>query len=187
MVQIVSFHCPPLSWAALGDTHTLKCLSPFEFDLGGTGTYFDLKATMPPIATVQKSWVLNTTIDTEPFFGLPRFIIIHTGHAVVFLFQIKDIIAKGESMATIAAYIGQLTDDEIRDTPMCSLPVGRSLWVPFGCAPIILGIGAKGEDESHKVVASVSHFVCCAKKCFQGAIGTERGKIMVHTLTWPCF
>jgi hypothetical protein len=111
---------------------------------------FDLVASFTPYVEVQRAWSLSTLIEASPTLGLPRFITISKGYAIVMLFDISTVIDSGLTVETFSEFLIRQDQAFFSRVRSFGLQEGHSCWCPAGFTAVVVGVGPSSQAKEQK-------------------------------------
>jgi hypothetical protein len=120
---------------------------------------FHLSTPLEPTLTVQAAWTLSLRMENNPCAGLAHFLTVMAGYAYIVVLDVEELIAAGGTMDTISQFLDNADAPHFfKKAPTFSVPQGKSIFVPFGMIPLVVGVGSKnGEECMH--LSYVSYYV----------------------------
>ena len=121
-------------------------------------------ADVPPILFVQKNDTIDVRPEGMPLLGAGVFITISMGNACIFALPLNIVADAGarnvKSFLEVASATHSARLRSVTKCPCFVISQGESVWVPFGHAPVIVGLNdAKDPDPEDNFLSYVLHAV----------------------------
>ena len=110
--------------------------------------------------TVQEALALSFEVENNPFAGTAHFITTTSVYLHVIPLYLRQVLEDCAGIVTLSIFIDKLNSHDISKPPNVGLTKGRSVYIPFGFVPMVVGIGSKnGELAAYDNANCMSHFV----------------------------
>ena len=114
---------------------------------------------LQPLLFAFQSFHYQFNVAQNPYDGLTQVYVVYAGYVIVKFVAIADILAAGDNLATMSAFLEKQTHACFERHGTLGVAAGSSFYVPFGFVALYIGIPSKDNDEAFENATIISHVI----------------------------